>query len=155
MSIPLGFTDRQLRIWGMRRDGLPQAEIARRLGVTRQAINKVIGGIDDQVSLTLKQVARAAKIETRHVESGKGILLGYSHETNDRVIITFSTKHGAQVWHYYSGLCGQCEVGKTCRETILDEAEERGIMLTDEEKKNNPAEIARIVFSRILPGLEP
>jgi len=155
MDIPLGFTERQLRIWGMRRAGLSLAEIARRLGVTRQAVHNVVRNVDDQVSQTLRSIASAAKIEMQHLDTTKGILLGHSHETNDRVIVTFSTRHGAQIWHYHTGKCKGCALHKTCREVILDEAEERSIILTEEERMKNPAEVAHIVFSRVIPGLEP
>jgi DNA-binding CsgD family transcriptional regulator len=155
MSIPLGFTERHLRIWGLRRDGLPQAEIARRLNVTRQAINKALRRINNNVSQTLEATALAAKIEVHHIDPKRGILLGFSHETKDQAIITFSTQHGTHIWHTYTGQCEGCELHKSCREVIVDEAGERGITLTEEEKKKNPAEIARFVFSKIIPGLEP
>ena len=151
----MGFTAKQLRIWGMRRDGLSLAEIGRRLGVTRQAISKAMQRIDDKVSRTLEATARAAKVEVRHLDPEKGVLLGYSHETEDRVILTFSTRHGVYIWHYYSGRCEACEYHENCREIVLDEAEERGITLTEEEKGGSPAEIARLVFSKVIPGLEP
>jgi len=155
LILPLGFTEKQLKIWGMRRDGLSLAEIARRLGITRQAISKSVKGIDERVSQTLEATAKAAKIEVRYMNPEKGVLLGYSHEADDRVILTFSTQHGVHIWHYYTGKCGGCELHETCREVILDEAEERGILLTEEEKVRPPAEIARLVFSKVIPGLEP
>ena len=151
----MGFTARQLRIWGMRRDGLSLAEIGRRLGVTRQAVSKAMQRIDDKVSRTLEATARAAKIEVRHLDPEKGVLLGYSHETEDRVILTFSTRHGVHIWYYYTGKCSECKFHETCREVILDEAEERGVALTEEERGRSPAEIARLVFSKVIPGLEP
>ena len=155
MSIPLGFTERQIQIWGMRRDGLRQVEIARRLGITRQAIHKAIRGVNDKVSQTLEATAIAAKIEVQHIDPKMGVLLGYSHETKDRAIITFSTRHGTHIWHYYDGQCEGCELYETCIDVILDEVEERGITLTNEEKRKTPAEIAHFVFSKIIPGLEP
>lgn len=139
----------------MRRDGLSMAEIGRQLGVTRQAISKTLKGVDSKVSRTLEATARAAKIEVRYLDPEKGVLLGYSHETDDRVILTFSTRHGVHIWHYYTGRCGACEFHETCREVILDEAEERGITFTEEERGRSPAEIARLVFSKVIPGLEP
>ncbi len=155
MVIPPGFTSRQLRMWGMRRDGLSLAEIARRLGVTRQAVSKSMRGIDDRLSQTLETVAGAAKIEVRHVDTKMGVLLGFSHETNERVVVTLSTRHGFQIWHHYTGRCGGCDLLDRCKKVILDEAEERGVTLTDEERGGYPAEIARSVFSKVLPGLEP
>ena len=155
MSLPLGFTQRQLQIWGMKRDGLSLAEIARRLDVSRQAIHKVAGNVDEQVQQTLCQIASAAKIEVKHLDPVKGILLGYSYENENRVIITFSTKHGAQIWNYHADKCGNCQSLNACKEVILGEAEERGINLTKEEKESTPTQLAQIVFSKVIPGLEP
>ncbi len=153
MSVPLGFTKRHLTIWGLRRKDLPQAEIARRLGVTRQAIHKTLTRVNSNISRTLEATAVAAKIETRHMDPRKGILLGYSYASKNRVIITFSIRHGTHIWHYYSGQCEECDLHKSCMEIILDEAEERGIALTEEGKRKNPAEIARFIFSQILPEM--
>ncbi len=155
LSIPLGFTKKQLTVWCLRRDGLSLAEIGRRLGITRQAVFNIIGDIDSNMEQTLKTVAAAAKIEPQHIDLTKGILLGYSYETNNRAIVTFSAKHGAQIWQYHTGKCGDCPMSSKCRNLILGEAEERGIELTKEEKRKMPTELAHIVFSRIIPGLEP
>ena len=155
MSLPIGFTKRKLEIWSMRRDGSSLAEIARKLGITRQAVHKNIGIIDALVTHTLKSVAIAAKIDIRHIDLNKGILLGYSYETENRVIVTFSTRHGAQIWHHHTGKCEGCASNKNCRALILGEAEERGVTLTDEEKNMPPTELARLIFSKVIPGLEP
>ena len=155
MSLPFGFTKRKLEIWGMRRDGFSLAEIGRKLGITRQAVHKIIGNIDDQVAYTLKSVAIAAKIDIRSIDANKGILLGYSYETENRVIVTFSTRHGAQIWHHHTGKCEGCASNEKCKVLILEEAEERGIILTDEERNMLPTELARKIFSKVIPGLEP
>ncbi len=155
MSLPVGFTLRQLLMWKLVRDGLSQADIARRLGITRQAVSQALPEISDKVNRTLEATARAAKIETRYIDSTKGVLLGYSHETENRVIVTFSTQHGAQIWHHHTGKCEGCASYKTCRQVLLDEANERGVTLTEEEKEKTPAQLAHIVFSKVIPGLEP
>jgi DNA-binding CsgD family transcriptional regulator len=155
MSIPQIFTARQLRIWGMRRDGSSLSDIARRLGVTRQAVSKAMRSVDGKVSGALEAAAEAAKIEARHVDPRIGVLLGYSHEAKEKVVVTLSTRHGVQIWHHYAGRCGGCELLDRCMRVILDEAEERGVSLTEEERAGYPAEIARAVFSKVIPGLEP
>ena len=155
MSLPVGFTSKHLQIWGMRRDGLSLVEIGRRLGVTKQAIHRSSRDIEAKVARTLESTARAAKIEVRHLDQRKGVLLGYSHAMNERVIVTFSATRGVNIWHHHASSCNSCELLGNCREVILDEAAERGISLTDVERGKPPAELARIVFSRVLPGLEP
>lgn len=155
MSLPIGFTKRKLEIWSMRRDGSSLSEIARKLGITRQAVHKNMGVIDSLVSHTLKSVASAAKIEIRHIDLSKGIMLGYSYETNNRVMVTFSTQHGAQIWHHHTGKCEVCASNENCRNLLLGEADERGIPLTAEVKSMPPTELARTIFSKVIPGLEP
>ena len=155
MGLPFGFTKKKLEIWGMRRDGHSLAEIGRTLGVTRQAIHKIIPNIDDLIANSLRYVAKAAKIDVRYLDTKKGVLLGYSHETESRVIITFSTQHGAQIWHHHEGKCNECASNVNCKKVLLEEAEERGISLTDDELKLPPSELARKIFSKVIPGLEP
>ena len=138
----------------MKRDGLSHAEIARRLNVTRQAIHKVAGNVENKVTETMTQVASAAKIEIKQLDATKGILLGYSYENENRVIMTFSAKQGVQIWQHHAGKCGNCQSLSACQEIILGEAEERGITLTKEEKEKTPTELAHIVFSKVIPGLE-
>ena len=155
MATPAGYSTRQLQTWNMRRKGHTLNEIGRRLGVTKQAISRTIKKTEAKISSTLETTAKAAKIEINHVDAAKGILLGFSHETGDRVVITFSTRHGPHIWHHGSQRCEGCGLYSECMRLILDEAKDRGVELTDEERGYTPAEIAREVFSRALPGVEP
>ena len=148
-------TSRQLDIWRLRRDGLPQFRIAERLGVTRQAVHNVIGVIDEKVSGALQNAARINKVEVQYMDPVKGIPLGYSPEVRDRLIITFSARHGIQTWYRHTGQCAGCSLEEKCRRMLLEEAEERSITLTEDEKGQPPAKLAHKVFSRVIPGLEP
>ncbi len=153
MGIPTGLTGRKLAIWSMRRSGLSLAEIGRRLDLSRQYIHKAVKGVDQEVERSLRGVAFAAQIEVHRLDPEKGVLLGYSHETRDRAIVTFSTRYGSHIWHYFAGKCDDCELRDKCKELILGEAEERGITLSAEEKRNSPAEIAQRVFTNIMGDL--
>ena len=94
MAIPTGFSAKQLKTWSMRREGLTLNEIGGKLGVTKQAVSKIIKETESKILNTLETTARAAKIEINHTDASKGILLGFSHETGDRVVVTFTTRHG-------------------------------------------------------------
>ncbi len=148
-------TRRELQIWGMSRNGLSQAEIGRKLRITRQSICNAMRKVNNKLSVALKEAAESGKIEIYHIDSAKGILLGYSPEAKNKVIMTFSAKHGIQTWHHYNGQCEGCNLYKTCKEIIMDDAKELGIDLSDREKTYPPAKIAQIVFSRVMPGVEP
>ena len=148
-------TFRQLDIWKLRRDGLPQFRIAKRLGVTRQAIHNVIGVIDEKISGALQNAARMNKVEVKHMDPVKGILLGYSPEVRDQVIITFSVRNDIQIWYRHTGQCADCNLKNKCRKMLLEEAEERSINLTEEDVREPPAKLAHKIFSKVVPGLKP
>jgi DNA-binding XRE family transcriptional regulator len=148
-------TSRQLTIWSLRRDGLPQFKIAQKLGVTRQAIHNVIGLINSKVSNALTDAAKANKIRIRHMDPIKGILVGYSPEVKDHVIITFSVRNGIQVWYHHTGQCADCEVVDGCRKMLLEEADERSINLSEEDQYEPPAKLADKIFSKVITELKP
>ena len=146
-------TSRQLNIWRLRKDGSPQFRIAERLGVSRQAVHNVVGVIDRKVSRALKDAAHVNKIEIRYLDPVKGILIGYSHEVKDQAIISFSVKHGVQTWYRHNGQCVDCSLRSDCQKMLLEEAEERSINLTEEEKREPPAKLAQKIFSKVVPRL--
>ena len=155
MAAPAGFSTKQLRAWHMRREGLTLNEIGGRLGVTKQAVSRTLKETESKILNTLETTAKAANIAPRHIDASKGILLGFSYETGESVVVTFSARHGPHIWHHGSRRCEGCGLYGECMKLILDEAEERGIELTEAERANSPADIAREVFSRVLPGVEP
>jgi len=155
MAAPAGFSTKQLEAWHMRRGGLTLNEIGVRLGVTKQAVSRSLRETEFKITSTLEMTAKAANIETRHLDASKGILLGFSHETGESVVVTFSARHGPHIWHHGSRRCDGCALHDECVKLILDEADERGINLTEAERVKPPAGIARGVFSRVLPGVEP
>jgi len=144
-------TLKQLNIWRLRRDGSPQFRIAERIGVTRQAVHNVVGVIDKKVSRALNDAAQVNKIEVRYLDPVNGILLGYSPEMKDQVIVSFSAKHGIQTWHRHKGQCVDCDLKNDCQKMLLEEAEERSINLTEEEKGEPPASLAHKIFSKVVP----
>jgi predicted transcriptional regulator len=155
MAAPAGFSTKQLSAWHMRREGLTLNEIGGRLGVTKQAVSRTLKETESKILNTLETTAKAANIAPRHIDASKGILLGFSYETGESVVVTFSTRHGPHIWHHGSRRCEGCGLYGECMKLILDEAEDRGIELTGAERANSPADIAREIFSRVLPGVEP
>jgi DNA-binding CsgD family transcriptional regulator len=148
-------TQRQKMIWKMNMLGLPQAEISREIGVSRQAVHNALNIALKKIELALRHVAEANRIDVRYIDPINGILLGFSPSINKKVIITFSTKHGIHVWHYENPDCSKCKFVSKCRSILLDEAEERNIILSKEEKRLPPSKLAHLIFSKIIPGLEP
>jgi DNA-binding XRE family transcriptional regulator len=148
-------TERQTFIWNMNRHGITQAEIGRRIGATRQAVYDALKISQGKVDSALRHAAEVNMIETNYVDPINGILLGFSPSTQTRAIVTFSIKHGIQTWHYENVECPRCTWSDRCKGRLLDEAEERNISLTNEEKALPPSKLAHVIFSGLIPGLEP
>jgi hypothetical protein len=148
-------TNRQIKIWSLLLRNPSKADVGRILGITRQAVYDAEKAILLKVESALIHAAEVSKIEVRFVDSTKGVLLGYSPVTRNRVIITFSAKNGVQTWHYEQKDCASCQIRKKCHERLLVEAEERGVTLSDEENRLPPSKLAHRIFSKVIPGLTP
>jgi len=102
----------------------------------------------------LTGTAEASRIQMRHMDVDKGILVGYSQELNHKVVITYSPKHGVRIWYAHEKNCEQCNFDGSWVPLILDEAEERGLKLSRAELQLPPPQLAKIVFQKMLPGVE-
>lgn len=148
-------TEAQRKILDLSRRGLSQAEMGRSAGVARQAVYDALGIALDKVDSALRHAADANMIEIMYVDPRNGILLGFSPSASQRVMATFSAKHGIQTWHYENPDCFECRWVEQCRRRLLEEGEERNVPLSDEDKGLPPSKLAHIIFSRVIPGLEP
>jgi DNA-binding CsgD family transcriptional regulator len=148
-------TERQLEIWRLRFKGLSKAEVGRRLGITRQAVYDAEKYTLEKVESALRHVAEASRIEVHYLDPSKGVLLGFDPSTSNRVIVTFSAKNGVQTWHHEQPDCGACIWEERCKRRLLDEAEERDVRLSSEERELPPSKLAHAIFSKIIPGLTP
>ena len=146
-------TDRLLEIWRLRYKGLSKAEIGRMLGITRQAVYEAEGIMLGKVESALMHTAEANMVEAQYVDASKGVLLGYSPSTGNRVIITFSSRNGVQTCHYQQPNFVKCAWVERCRDRLMAEAEERGVNLSTDERRMPPSELAHRIFSSIIPGL--
>ena len=150
MGFRFGYlTPKQRRYWSLRRDGLTQAEISRKMDVTRQAVNKVFDAIDSRVSRALLEAAQVNRVEIRRLDPKKGYLLGRSSSLGTAVLITFSDRNGIQIWYEGENGCSECAERSSCKQSLLIEAEDRGITLPEKAGDMEPSELADILFKKI------
>ena len=151
MGFRFGYlTPKQRKYWSMRRDGLTQAEISRKMDVTRQTVNKVFDAIDSRVSKALLEAAQVNRIEISRLDAEKGFLLGRSPSLGLDVFITFSERNGIQLWYSEESDCNECKVRSSCKKKLLIEAEDRGIELPEKAVGLEPSELAEILFNKIV-----
>lgn len=157
MSFRSYLAPKQKMIWSLRKKGLEPVEIAKRINTSRQFVHQTLNAADVKVSNLLTEAAQMNRIEIQRLDVRNGILVGYHRGLETQAVISYSGKHGVQVWYWYENPegCEVCEQILHCKNYLLDEAEEQGIPLNEDEKKLPPAKLAQVVFSRLIPGLKP
>jgi len=151
MPLSTGYlTSKQKHIWDLKGKGFLEANIARKLDVSRQTVHKALKIANDKVSQALQETAKLNKIRVKTVDPTNGTLVGYSPEFKTTAIITFSAKNGVQIWYRHEGDCENCDQLKACRTTLLAEAEERDIQLPENRISMLPSDLAEILFSKII-----
>jgi hypothetical protein len=133
------------------RIGLSQSEIARRLGISRQAVSQLAQSIPDKVATALTDASSLNRLEPRLLDSTKGILIGWSKEFQTETVITLNPKAGLRVWYKHNlGRCKICPDKKQCKSLLLENAHEFGVSLTRQERDFEPSKLSSLIFSRLL-----
>ncbi|MGD0550476.1 MAG: hypothetical protein ABSA81_08040 [Candidatus Bathyarchaeia archaeon] len=145
-------TSKQLSVWSLRRQGLTQAEVSRKIGVTPQTTNKTLNAIDTKISRALTDAAQLNRLDIRRIDLRNGFLLAYSPTWRTDVLVTFSVANGIQAWYKGEGDCSQCTKLESCRQTLIRESEERGIPLPRDKGRLNPSHLADNLFKTIMEG---
>ena len=143
-------TPKQLTFWSLRRQGLTQAEVSRKVGVTPQTTNKTFNAIDAKIYRALTDTAQLHRLDIRRIGLEEGFLLGYSPTWKTDALVTFSVANGVQVWYKGEGDCSECTKLESCRQTLIKESEERGISLPRDKAKTSPSQLADNLFKVIL-----
>ena len=145
-------TPKQRSFWRLRFDGFTQAEISRKMDVTRQTVNKAFSVIDSKVAKALLEAAQLNRVEISRLDMERGFLLGRSNVFGLDALITFSDENGVQIWYRGEGDCSECRAVDSCREKLLIEAKVRGINTPEEQGTMRPTRIADLLFEKIMEG---
>ena len=144
MFLPID--EKQFKFWKLRRDGLPNINIARSFNISRQAVSRALISMDKRVEDTLLEMAQSNQIEMVGMNAERGILFGHSIPFNANAIIFVSAKHGVQVWYEHEGDCGACSRYTQCIELLWDFADEMKIKL---ERTDDPTKLAEELFGKL------
>ena len=133
------------------RNGLSQSEIARRLNITRQAVNQLAQTIPEKIVDALQDASKLNGVETRYIDSTKGVLLGWSRDFQMETVITVSPRAGLRVWYQHNlGKCRICPDLKLCKSMLLRSAEDLGVSLTRQERRLDASKLSGLIFSRVV-----
>ena len=150
MTLSLGYlTSKQKMMWDLKSNGLQEANIARKLNVTRQTVHKALDIANLKIGEALTEVAKINKIEVETLDANRGFLKGYSNHFKTQAFVTFSAKNGIQLWYKHEGDCEKCQKLQTCRETLLSEAKDRNFLIIDDMNKILPSKLAEALFAKI------
>ena len=144
MFLPID--EKQFKFWKLRRDGLPNINIARSFNISRQAVSRALISMDKRVEDTLLEMAQSNQIEMVGMNAERGILFGHSMPFNANAIIFVSAKHGVQVWYEHEGDCGSCSRYTQCIELLWDFADEMKVKL---ERTDDPTKLAEELFGKL------
>ena len=150
MSLSSGYlTPKQKLIWGLKNSGITEADIGRKLKITRQTVNKAVSQANSKILQSLEETAKLNKIDIETINAKQGFLAGYSSHFRTKAFVTFSSKNGVQVWYKHEGNCEKCKRMQTCRDTLLEEANSRNFLVTEDDKKIAPSKLADALFSKL------
>ncbi|MBN2487743.1 MAG: hypothetical protein JXA98_01800 [Methanosarcinaceae archaeon] len=144
MFLPSG--EKQFEFWKLRRNGLPNINIARSFNISRQAVSRALITMDKRIEEILLEMAQANQIKVESINAGRGVLFGRSVPFNVNAMIFVSAKHGVQVWYEHEGDCGSCSRYAQCIELLWDLADEMKIKL---EKSDDPTKLADELFGKL------
>ena len=144
MFLPVN--DKQFTFWKMRRSGMSNVSIANHIGITRQGVSQALRAMDEKIEASLREMAKANRIQIDGIDVEKGVLFGKSIPFQTNAYIFVSEKHGMQVWYEHDGDCGSCDEYTQCIEFIWDFASELGIKI---EKTADPTKMAEELLSKI------
>ena len=144
MFIPVN--DKQFAFWKMRRMGMSNISIANEAGITRQGVSQALRLMNGKIDASLREMARANRIQIEKIDEEKGVLFGKSIPFQTNAYIFVSEKHGIQVWYEHDGDCISCDEFTKCIEFIWDFASELGIKL---ERTQDPTKMAEELLAKI------
>ena len=136
-------------MWSLKTSGLQDANIARKLNITRQTVHQTLDTATSKIEEALEETAKINKIEIQTVDPTKGFLSGYSNHFKTKAFVTFSAKNGIQVWYKHEGDCLKCKSLQKCRETLLAEAKDRNFLILDETSNILPSKLAEALIKKI------
>ena len=140
-------TARETEIWNLRKNIPNQSEIGRKLNISRQAINLALISIEHKMEQTFNETLHANNLQALKMNLVDGVMEAYSPAYQLPVIVSLSNTNGLKVWYLYQGKCNQCNLERSCRKSLVDEAEEREVQLTQDEKRMEPTKLALKVYS--------
>jgi len=147
-------TPRQRHLWSLQLGGLTESDISRKEEISRQSVHIILDVAQEKLSRALKEAAEVNRIRVSHMDPAKAVLFGESLEFGHKVVVTYSPSNGIKIWYAHDDDCRECRLDKSWVKVILKEAEQRRIELSAAEIQRPPHKLAKLIFSKMLPGVE-
>jgi hypothetical protein len=154
-SVSSPLSQSQKDIWALISKGFSVANIAVKLGRTRQYVNQTRLTAEVKLATTLLDVAQVNELQVTKLNIKQAILLGYHPALKKKAILTYTTSHGLKVWYWHDNpeeVTDPAFLNQT-RQYLMEIAKERGIEIEGAEQIH-PAKLAHMIFSQLIPELK-
>jgi len=84
----------QDKMWSLKLKGLREAEIARKLNVTRQAVNKAIKGVKSKLADLFTGLSRTLDCDILKLDLEHGLFVGKIRQTGSKIYCVYVPRHG-------------------------------------------------------------
>ena len=155
-SVISPLSPKQMTVWSLISKGVSVSAIADKLNATRQYVNQTRLTAEAKLSTTLLEVARTNDLQVTRLYPKEAILVGYHPGLKRKAIVTYSTNNGIKVWYWHDSPeeVTNEEFLKQTRAYLIDIAKERSVEIPD-SANIHPAKLARLIFSKLVPEVEP
>ncbi|MGQ4892829.1 MAG: hypothetical protein ACP6IP_10140 [Candidatus Njordarchaeia archaeon] len=114
MKIP----KKQEKVWCMHLKGIPQSEIARKLGLSRQAISLYLREAVAKLNRYFIELSEVMDLDIKKLDAFKGFLIGINRQTGEKVYLIYIPSVGVRALYYSEKRPLRCSEYSNCKEII-------------------------------------
>jgi hypothetical protein len=143
----------QQKVWRLLTKGFTMADIAKQLNTSPQYVHQTRRNAESKLTRAIMETAEANNIQITKIRPREGLLYGYHPALDQHAFVSYSTKGGIKIWYWHDQpetITDEAFLGHI-RTYLLDLAEERSLILTDEDKQLHPAKLANKIFRHLMP----
>ena len=110
--------EKQERVWELSNQGLSVSEIAKKLGISRQAVSIYFRQAKTRMTEILLDLAESIDAEILKLDVAKGVLIGRIRQINEKVYLIYVPQIGPCAIYESAIKTGICPDNSVCKKII-------------------------------------